>query len=213
MKKINVVVAEDHDFFRNGLISALQDIDFINVVAEACNGQELVNLLKTTQADIVLTDIKMPIMDGLDATKIIKSLYPEIKIIILTLHNEEYYFLKMIEYGVHGYILKNTNKENLERALQLIKEDKQYFSEDLLPILANPFKINSSKENINKLTKREIEVLQQISKGLTNSEIAEKLFISPKTVINHRANLMSKTGARNSVALVRFAFDNKLISN
>jgi len=210
-RKTNVIVAEDHEFFRAGLVLALKDIDFVNIVADVSNGKELVDLVKIVSVDIVLTDIKMPVMDGLEATKIIKNLYPDIKVVILTLHDEEDYFKKMIEYGIHGYILKNTNKDNLERALHLIDEGKQYFAEELLPILTNNFKSSTSDNNKVKLTKRELEVLQQIALGITNVEIAEKLFISTKTVINHRTNIMTKTSMHNSAGLISYAYKNNLI--
>ena len=211
MIKVDVIVAEDHDFFRKGLIMVLNEIDFINVTGEATNGKELIDILKVTKADIILTDIKMPVMDGIEATKIIKSLYPDIKIIVLSLHSEEEYLKKMIEIGVHGFILKNTNKEDLERALNLVIEGKQYFSEEFLPYFTKQYLPNNSTKLEVKLTKRELEVLQQISLGLTNKEIGEKLFISIKTVINHRTNIMSKTGTNNTASLVRYAFKNKLV--
>ena len=211
MKKLNVIVAEDHDFFRKGLIMVLNEIDFINVTGEATNGKDLIEKLKITPVDIILTDIKMPVMDGVEASKIIRNLYPEIKIIVLSLYSEEEYLKKMIEIGVHGFILKNTNKEDLERALNLVKEGKQYFSEEFLPFFTKQFLPKNSTGIEVKLTKRELEVLQQISFGLTNREIGEKLFISIKTVINHRTNIMSKTGTNNTASLVRYAFKNKLV--
>ncbi|MBU8893106.1 MAG: response regulator transcription factor [Bacteroidales bacterium] len=211
MKKINIIVAEDHEFFRKGLIMVLNEIDFINVAGEASNGKELIDLLKTTAADIILTDIKMPVMDGIEATKIIKTLYPDIKVIVLSLHGDEEYLRKMIEIGVHGFILKNTNKEGLERALNFVKEGKQYFSEEFLPSFTKKYLPNSSNNVEVILTKRELEILQQVSLGLKNKDIAENFFISIKTVINHRTNIMSKTGTNNTASLVRYAFENKLV--
>lgn len=210
-KKINIIVAEDHDFFRKGLIMVLNEIDFITVVGEATNGKELIDLLKITPVDIILTDIKMPVMDGIVATKNIKTIYPDIKILIISLHGDEEYLEKMIEVGADGFILKNTNKEDLERALNFIKEGKQYFAEEFLPFFTKKYLPNQSSEIDVKLTKRELEVLQKISLGLINKEIAEELCISVKTVINHRTNIMSKTGTKNTASLVRYGFKNSLV--
>ena len=211
MEKVNIIIAEDHEFFRKGLVMVLNEIDFINVKGETNNGKELIDLLKTTPADIVITDIKMPVMDGIEATKNIKTLYPDIKIIVLSLHGEEEYLKKMIDIGVDGFILKDTNKEGLERALSAVKNGKQYFSTDFFTFFTKQYSSNHTHTTDVKLTPRELEILQQISLGLTNKEIAEKLFISAKTVINHRTNILSKTETKNTASLIRFAFKNKLI--
>lgn len=210
-KKINVIVAEDHDFFRKGIILALNNISFVKVVGEARNGQELIEKLKTTSVDIVLTDIKMPVMDGIKATEIIKTLYPAVKIIAISLYGDEMYLEKMIKAGVHGFILKNTNTKDLERALNFVKEDKQYFSEEFLPYFTKKYVSDKSTNTEIKLTKRELEILQYISQGLTSKEIAKELNISIKTAINHRTNILSKTGAKNTASLVGYAYKNKLI--
>lgn len=210
-KKINVFVAEDHDFFRKGIIIALNDISFVKVVGEARNGQELIEKLKTTSVDIVLTDIKMPVMDGIKATEIIKTLYPAVKIIAISLYGDEMYLEKMIKAGVHGFILKNTTTKDLERALNFVKEDKQYFSEEFLPYFTKKYVSDKSTNTEIKLTKRELEILQYISQGLTSKEIAKELNISIKTASNHRTNILSKTGAKNTASLVGYAYKNKLI--
>lgn len=212
MEMLNVVVAEDHEFFRNGLISALKEIDFVKIVDGVNNGKDLVDIVKKNKVDIVFTDIKMPVMDGFEATEIIKKANPEVKIIVLSLYDEEIYFKKMIELGVNGYILKNTSKTDLTRALLLIKDGKQYFAEEFLPFLTRQLVSNNQINEHDHLTDRELEVVQLVSMGLTNSEIAEKLFISKKTVINHRTNIMSKTGTNNSASLISYAYKHNLIS-
>ncbi|MBI9068693.1 MAG: response regulator transcription factor [Salinivirgaceae bacterium] len=210
-KKVKIIIVDDHEFFRHGVIIALQGIDFLSVVGQAGNGKELIEKIKETQVDIILTDIKMPVMDGIEATKKIKSLYPDIKIIALSLHGEEEYLEKMIEAGVHGFILKNTNKDGLERALSFVKEGKQYFSEEFLPFFTKKFQSGYSSQIKVRLTKRELEILQEIANGYTSQEIADRLNISIKTVINHRTNLLSKTGAKNTATLLGYAFKNQLI--
>ncbi len=211
MAKTNIIVAEDHDFFRKGLVMVLNDIDFVKVVGEASNGKELIELLKTTPTDIVLTDITMPVMDGFEAIKIIKAHYNNIKIVVLSLHGDEEYLKQVIELGADGYILKNTDKDGLERALNIIKDGKQFFSEEFLPFFTKQYLPSKTNKNDAKLTKRELEILNNISLGLTNNEIAEKLFISIKTVINHRTNLLLKTGSKNTASLIRYAFKNSLL--
>ena len=208
---IKVVIAEDNEFFRKGVISVLNEIDTVKLVGEAANGKELIDLLTKVSTDIVLTDIKMPVLDGIDAAKWIKIHYPEIKILMLSLHGEEQYLKKIVEIGASGFILKNTTKDNLERVLNLVMEGKLYFSEEFMPFFTQSYlPINNSKNGDN-LTLRELEILQEIAEGLTNKEIAEKLSISIKTVINHRTNIMAKAGAKNTASLIRYGIKNKLI--
>ena len=211
MGKLNVAVAEDHELFRTGLVSTLKEVDCVRIIGDVENGEELLKLISKKTVDIVFTDIKMPVMDGFEITKILKDKFPNIKIIVMTLYDEEDYFKKMIELGVHGYILKNTGKADLTRALHLISEGKQYIAEEFLPFLTKQF-VSGLNCNYNEhLTKRELEILQYISLGLTNCKIAEKLFISKKTVVNHRTNIMSKTGTKNSASLISYAYKHKLI--
>lgn len=210
-RKVKIIVADDHEFFRQGVVIALQGIDFVEVVGQLGNGEELIEKLKETPVDIVLTDIKMPIMDGIEATKTINELYPIIKIIALSLHGDEEYLEKMIEAGVHGFILKNTTKDGLENALKAVKEDKQYFSEEFLPFFTKKFQSGYSPQTEVRLTKRELEILQEIANGYTNQEIADRLNISIKTAINHRTNLLSKTESKNTATLLGYAYRKKLI--
>ena len=210
MKTIKIFIADDHEFFRKGIINVINDIKHIKVVGEAENGEKLLEKLKTIKPDIILMDIKMPVLDGEKTTIEVKKLYPDIKIIALSFFDEDDYLMKMIEARVDGYILKNTNKEGLEHAINIIATGKPYFAEEFMPFFTQQI-LNKDSKNKDNLTKREKEILQVISEGLTNKEIAEKLFISIKTVINHRTNILSKTNTKNTASLLNYAFKNNLV--
>ncbi len=157
-------------------------------------------------------DIKMPEMDGITATQKTIEKFPTIKIIALTMFGEEEYLESMLNAGAFGFLLKSIDKEGLFRAIQAVSEGRNYFSEDLMPYFTNKYlRKTKQKENEVSLTKREIEILNLVSKGLTNKEIADKLFISLRTVTNHRAKLNIKTGSKNTVNLLSYAIRNNLI--
>jgi len=210
MEIISVVIADDHIIFRKGLRTILNEIADIKVVAEASNGQELLDVLKDNRADIVLMDIKMPVMDGLEATQKVIKKYPGIKVIALTMHEEIGYFNKMIEAGAMGFLLKKTNKDELEIAINTVMANENYFSQEFI---ANINKHTMSKKTSNiSLSEREHEVLELICKGHSNIEIAKLLGISQRTVDAHRGRLFEKTGAKNAPNLVLFAIKNGLIN-
>ena len=188
----------------------MNEIADIKVVAEASNGQELLDILKDNRADIVLMDIKMPVMDGLEATQKVLKKYPGIKIIALTMHEEIGYFNKMIDAGAMGFLLKKTNKDELEIAINTVMANDNYFSQEFI---ANINKHTMSKKTSNiSLSEREHEVLELICKGHSNVEIAKLLGISQRTVDAHRSRLFEKTGAKNAPNLVLFAIKNGLIN-
>ncbi len=209
MEIISVAIADDHVIFRKGLRTILNEIQEVKVVAEASNGQELLDILKENQADIVLMDIKMPVMDGLEATEKILKKYPNIKIIALTMHEEIGYFNKMIEAGAIGFLLKKTNKDELELAIKTVMDNENYFSQEFIASI-NKHTLPKKVSNII-ISEREQEVLDNICKGHSNVEIAKILGISQRTVDAHRARLFEKTGAKNAPNLVLFAVKNGLI--
>lgn len=216
MKKIKIIIVDDHNLFREGLRFLLSQSKDIDVIAEASNGLEFLALLETKDPDLVLMDISMPGMDGIEATIKAVEKYPLIKIMALSMFEDQEYYYKMIHAGVKGFILKKTNAAELFDAINKIMSGEIYFSTDLLKsIILNMPKsgsVNSiAAENNIKLTKREHEVLNLLCKGLSSIEIAEKLFISKKTVEGHKYNLLTKTGSKNTVSLVMFAIKNKLI--
>jgi len=204
MEIIKVIIVDDHVIFRKGLIAILNEIDDVKVVGEASNGHEAINLLKKQATDIILMDIKMPVMDGLEATEKITEKYPEIRIIALTMFEEISYFNKMIEAGASGFLLKKTNVDELEIAIHNVFNGDSYFSEEFISSVALNYKPKAKQTEIN-LSEREKEVLKLICKGYSNPEIAKELIISPRTIDGHRAKLLEKTGAKNAANLVMYA--------
>jgi len=208
MNKIKTVIVDDHNLFRNGLKFILNQFENIEVVGEASNGKEFLILLENiTLPDIVLLDINMPILNGIEAAKISLQKYPKLKIIVLSMYGESEYYNTMIDIGVKGFILKDCDNKELKEAIERVHAGGTYFSQEILISL---IKEKKSNEKIN-LTKREKEILELICKGYSNNEIAEKLFISQRTVERHRANLLEKTNSKNSISLVVFALKNKLV--
>lgn len=216
MCTIKVMIADDHQLFRRGLVAVLEELKGIKVINEAAHGKELLEKLVLEKPDIILMDIKMPILDGIETTKIIINKYPEIKVIMLTMHNEETFITHLVNLGVHGYLLKNTDIQEVERALHKVMEQGYYFNNQISDILLNGIIIERRKrpketENQLNFSKREFEVLQYICDGYTNSEIAEKLFLSTRTVEGYRFKLCEKVGVKNTAGLVRFAIKNGLV--
>lgn len=213
-KSVNIILVDDHPLFRDGIKFILSQISGYNIIGEASNGEEFLELLSLKLPDLVLMDIAMPKMDGIEATKKALEYYPELKIVALSSYGDEIYYRRMVEEGVQGFLTKNSNKEELEFAINTIMDDKNYFSQDLLKkVVLNISKGNKQKEEDKlKLTRRETEILSYICQGFSNKEIADKLFISPKTVDNHRTNLLFKTSSKNTASLVMYAFKKNLIN-
>lgn len=213
MKKPDIIIVDDHLIFRQGLKSLITIEDIATVIAEASDGKEFIDLLASHKPDLVLMDINMPRMNGMEATQKALELMPDLKIIAFTMFGEEEYYYKMIDLGVKGFILKSSGINELEKAIHDVMMGESYFSNELLRKIINNF----SRKNSHKpaemagLTVRELEVLQQICFGLNNEEIAKKLFISPNTVKSHRSNLFEKTGCKNTPGMILFAMKNKII--
>jgi len=215
-KSINLVLVDDHFLVKEGVKLLLSENQSINIVGEASNGEELISLLQTIDLpDIVLMDINMPVMDGIEACKIVTKKYPKINIIALSMNEEQEYYFQMIQAGAKGFVLKQSNKVKLEEAISEVLNGGSYFPEDILRKII--FKFGTDESVKNKLdqqfglTKREKEVLALLCQGFTNAEIADKLFLSAKTIEGHRANLLSKTGTKNSAHLVMFAIKKGII--
>ncbi|PKP01393.1 MAG: DNA-binding response regulator [Bacteroidetes bacterium HGW-Bacteroidetes-6] len=210
MDIIRLIIADDHEIFRKGLRIILNELDEVKVVGEARNGNELFEILKHQKADLILMDIRMPVMDGIDATKKVTEKYPDVKVIALTMFEEISYFNQMIEAGADGFLLKKTNKDELQRAINQVMEGENYFSEEFMNNVNRTLRPASRLASI-ELTDREQEVLELICKGMSNTEISKFLGVSTRTVDGHRAHLLDKTGAKNSPHLVMFAIKNGLI--
>lgn len=214
-KKIRIILVDDHKLFRDGLKFVLSQLDNIEVVAEASNGQEFLDIIDSLESDLILMDISMPKIGGVEATTRAIEKYPDLKIIALSMFCDEEYYYKMIQAGVKGFILKESGSDELQKAIETVYGGENYFSQKLLTeIIANMSNHSVPANNVNEknnITKREHDVLQLICKGLSNAEIAEKLFISIRTVEGHKTSLIEKTGVKNSICLVLHAIKNNLI--
>ena len=204
---IKIVIADDHEIMLEGISSLIKPKDGIKIVGEARNGIEVLNILRETETDIVVLDIEMPEMNGVEATKKIREDFPNIKVLILTMHNEASFIRRIIEAGAQGYILKNKGKEELVHAIQVIYEGGEHYTEEVSKKLISSMKDKKVVGDIN-FTKREIEILRLIADGDSTKTIAKKLHIEPTTVDTHRRNMIEKTGVKNSMELVKFTVKN-----
>jgi DNA-binding NarL/FixJ family response regulator len=211
-KMIRVILAEDHDILREGLKSLFRDDEDIKIVAEAANGKILLDLLETTPADVVLMDINMPVMNGLEATRQIIRNFRKVKVLVLSMMDHPGYLKQMMEAGAEGYLLKNASKEELVKAIHSVFRGQTYISPEISVKAAEMAEKDQGKAPV-RLTKRELQVLELLAEGLTNKEIAEKIFLSKRTVETHRKNLIDKTNSKNSSALIRYAIENGLLKN
>ena len=215
---IKIIIVDDHALFRQG-IRALIEIDNLGeVIAEANNGQVFLDLLKTNQPDLVMMDIEMPVMNGYDAIIKAKIIQPEIRILVLTMLSEKDKFHEMINAGAMGYLLKSSGKDELDKAIRTVMKGEIYLSNELIRQIVLDMDSNTNLENNKQVQKsismsvREKEVLIQFCQGLTVNEIAEKLFISPKTVEAHRSTLIKKTNTKNTINLILHALKYNLVS-
>lgn len=211
MPKKTIYIADDHQMMLDGLLSMLNDNDELEVVKIFMDGKQALKEIEYVQPDILITDIKMPEMNGLELTKAVKSKFSKVKVLVLSMHNEP----KMVEdislSGADGYILKNTGKPELLEALNTILEGKKYFGKDVMDALLNRMTSkNQASDEIN-LTFREKDVLKLIVDGKSATQISEELHISTHTVDTHRKNIMRKTDTHNVAELVRFVYEKGLV--
>lgn len=206
MDKINIVIADDHKLFRKGIVALLSDFNFLNEINEAANGSELLDLLSKLELlpDVVLLDLRMPVMDGVEAHQHIRKLYPDLKVIILTMEDDEQYILHLISEGVNGYLLKNADPEEMEMAILKVVKNGYYFSDDISVMLIKNLKKKEKAEvSFNPdFTEREIQALELICKEYSNAEIAEAMKISIRTAEGYKLKLLEKSGAKNIAGLV-----------
>lgn len=217
MGGIKLAIADDQVLFRKGLASITGDFDIVDSIVEANNGRELIELLQTFKPEVILMDLKMPEMDGIEATKIIRNEYPEIKIIVLSMYDDDKFILHLLELGANGYLLKNADPEEVEEAIEAVVKGGYYFNDYVTKVMHNGLfskkeKIKPSLNSKVNLTPREMEVLELICKEYTNAEIAEQLFLSARTIEGYRNKLLDKLGSRNTAGLVAFAIKNKLVT-
>lgn len=212
--KIKIFLVDDHDMFRDGVKLLLASDNLAEVVAEARNGKEFLEKVGQVNPDVVLMDISMPEMDGIEASKLAHEKYPHLKILALTMFGDEKYYYQMIQTGIKGFVLKSAGISELIKAITEVARGDNFFSGELLYKLIQNITAGKNEANgtpSEKISAREIEVLKLIASGLSNEDIAKHLNISLATVKTHRSNLLSKTASNNTASLIMFALKNKLI--
>lgn len=214
MNKINLLLVDDHQMMIDGLLAILQKEENICIVGVALHGNMALEFIKKNTVDLVITDISMPQMNGIELTKAIKAINSNIKVIALSMHNDIHHINEMLDAGISGYLLKNTGNEELILSINKIMEGGVHYSQEVSDtILKNYTNTQQKKANIDKIniTEREREIIVLITKEYSNAQIADQLFISERTVETHRKNIYKKTNTNNIVGLVKFAFEHNII--
>ncbi len=209
---IHISIADDHQLFRQGIKSILNTIDNFKVIHEAQDGNKLLEHMETEQPDVILMDINMPELDGIECARIIKKKNSKIKIIMLSMHADHETIQNAISSGIDGYLPKDTGKEELEHAIKTVFSGERYFNDSITGTIMNGLISPNITQPI-RLTPREKDVLKLICEEYTTQEIANQLFIAFNTVETHRKNLLHKTGSKNSLGLLKFALDNKFFAS
>ncbi len=212
---IRLALVDDHSMFREGLLSVIAGIPEMEVVLECGNGKDFIDQYEGSGVDIALIDLEMPLMNGIETIERLSKKKAEVKVIIVSSNKEQTLIASLMELGARGYLLKEADTKELEKAVLSIHETGFYFndlvSQAMLTKLAGKDAISPSFNQAEQLTAREKEVLQLICEEYTTQEIAEKLFLSPRTIENHRVRIMDKSGVRNTAGLVVYAIQNKLV--
>ena len=216
MSRTNIAIADDHKLFREGLTELLSKQKELNVLGGAGNREELLEIIVKNKINVVIMDIDMGEISGIDLTEEILQKYPYLNVLALSMHGDKNYIVKMLEVGAKGYILKNAGKEEMLNAIHTVANGNTYLSSQvsskLIEHIINPVGGGSKQSENVPITDREIEVLKLIADEYSNSEIAEKLFISVRTVDTHRRNLLEKLGVKNTAGLVKYAIQNRLLN-
>jgi DNA-binding NarL/FixJ family response regulator len=215
MRRLKVYIADDHTLFRKAMVNLLRSFERIIEVKDAENGKELLALIRNEVPDVVLIDLQMPVMDGSEASNQIIQRYPDVKIIVLTMHDSNKFILHMMDMGVHAFLLKNTEPDELEQAIYAVADKDFYHNELVATVLRKNVKERQAGQRPNfehaDLTDREREILQLICQELTMKEIGQRLYLSENTVRNHRVNIMDKVGVNNIVGLVKYAYETGIV--
>ncbi len=212
MKTITILLADDHDVVRRGMKMLLEDEEGIKVIGESSDGLDAIEKVKLLMPNVVILDLTMPKMTGIEAAKIISEEYPNVKILIFSMHHNKEYIISSVENGATGYLLKDTSKEELLKAIKAVSEGRKYFPPEISEIIIDELlaktasnQDNSGKPIFQKITPKEKQILGMIVQGFNSREMADKLFLSIRTVDNHRANMMKKVKAKNTADLVKMA--------
>lgn len=215
--KIKVLIADDHQMVRDGLQVIAKKIDEFEIIGEASNGEELLHLTRRLSPDVILTDVKMPKMNGIEATKIIKHEFPHIGIVALSSYDEESLILDMLNAGAKGYLLKNTGKQELKEAVKAVYKDEPYYCKDiklkLAELISSGGHLSSQNKVRDKFTERELEVITGICQGSSSKQIAAKMVIKTRTVERYRDAIMDKMGVSNAPGIAMFAVKHGLYSD
>jgi len=217
MEKIRLILVDDHQLVRTGIANLLAGEPEFEIIGEAADAKELIALLKQALPDIVVLDIALPGMSGIEITKKLHTEYPSVRILILSMHTSEEFIFNAINSGARGYLPKNTSRRELIEAINAVKRGEEYFAESISNVILKSYikKAKSdapdTENNENLLSKREIEVLKLFAEGLTNQEIADKLFISIRTVESHKNHIMARLELKTTVDLVKFAIRNNIV--
>ncbi|MCG8582486.1 MAG: response regulator transcription factor [Bacteroidales bacterium] len=205
MKKLKVHIVDDHLLFRQGLHFLLKNCEFVSVINESDNGQQFLEEVQKCKPDVVLMDIEMPIINGIEATREVLKQLPDIKVIALSMYSDEIFYREMLEAGARGFLLKSSKFDDVKTAIIEAYNGRNYFSPEILSSIIGGLNIKPEPISHGDLTKRELEVLLNICQGLSNQKISERLIISKRTVDKHRENILFKTNSKNTAELVVFA--------
>jgi len=216
MNKIKVAIADDYKIFREGLKVSLTLDNEIEILHEADNGEDLISNIEKIQPNIVLMDLKMPIMDGMEATQIIRKKFPAIKVLVVSMYDDDKFIIHLMEIGANGYLLKNSEPDEIRKAIHSVFENGYYFNDLVNKALLKKLVIRNNikpsfKDNV-ELTERELEVLKLICEEKTAAEIGKEIFLSPRSIEGIRQRLIEKIGVRNTAGLVMFAAKNSIVS-
>jgi DNA-binding NarL/FixJ family response regulator len=215
MNKIKITIADDYKIYRDGLKVGLSADENIDIIGEADNGEDLMKLLETNQPDVILMDLKMPIMDGMEATKLVRKNYPAIKVLVVTMYEDDKFIIHLMENGANGYLLKNAEPEEILKSIYAVYENGYYFNDVVNKALLKKLVLkNNLKPSFNQnveLTERELQVLKLICEEKTAAEIGKEIFLSPRSVEGIRQRLIEKVGVRNTAGLVMFATKNDIV--
>lgn len=215
MENLKILIVDDHPMFRKGLELSIKTISIVGKIVQAENGLQVLEMLEKEPVDVIFMDIKMPLLNGIETTKQVVKKYPQVKVIALSMFDDKDNILEMFKAGVSGYLLKNTNKAEIETAIKEVMEGSKYYSKEvsdvLLQRIINAETESSSYNNDNKLTEREIEVLKYVCMQMSTKEIADVMCLSDKTIEGHRIRLIQKTNSKNLAGLVMYAVDHGLV--
>ncbi len=214
MDNIKILIADDHQMILDGFRMLLDQEEGLEVIAEAMDGEQVIEeARKAQELDVIILDINMPKKDGIEVTKILKTEFPEVSILIVTMYNRKEFIRNLMEVGVDGYILKNSGKKELVNAINALSQGEPYFGKEITRTIMKSYQKNrifDSPMEI-ELTSREKEIIQLIGEGLNTNEIGERLFLSAHTVNTHRKNILSKLNVKNSVGMIRFGIQTGII--